>query len=99
MKAWEVMEKMNFCKGVYSLDKNNNPTNDLSQTTACCLLGAIKFCDSYLNSQDQIKFLVEVIVNMPEIVKKRGHYSLIAFNDHPQTTKEEVIEVLKELNI
>jgi len=95
MKAYEVLEKYDWCQGHYALADDGSPIGALS-SRAChfCAAGAIMKAynftvDDYMQSMQQRKFHSAI----PTI------FSISGWNDQEGRTKEEVIAKLKELNL
>ena len=91
MKAWELLEKKDWCQGAYAknaIGENVEPTSP----NACsfCIVGL-------LHATYPVWKVHPLLQNL------RNHSRIMGrvpeWNDHPSRTKEEVLTVLKELDI
>lgn len=97
MKAYEVLEQHDWCQKAYAKDKDDNPVIS-DDPTACkfCMYGAI--AKAYGYSLDPLP-LSGKIDKLHDTIRTRFEAAPLRWNDHPDRTKEEVISVLKELDI
>ena len=82
-----LANKENWTIGVYARDRNGREVRFSSETAfSFCINGACKRCGA-----DRMKLL--------PIIKTRGFNNVIRFNDHPETTYEDVLSVLQEAGL
>lgn len=89
MKAYEVLETYDWCKGAYARDEDDKECSPGNETaTKFCALGAI------MRAYDELG-VNSVWMKLEESI---GYIQANQWND-AQTSKEPVIAKLKELNI
>ncbi len=95
MKAHELIAKPeNWTKCAAARNKNGEPVFESSpQASSFCMIGAIARC----YGPDEFREFVERLVNYLRI--RKGAVLISNWNDDPARTHEEVLEVLKELDI
>lgn len=95
MKAYEVLEQHDLCKGWFARNMRGQRVS-ANDETACsfCMYGAIDKAYEDHKTNLQMRFKLE-----EHLHAKTGCYSIASWNDDPNRTKEEVISVLKELDI
>ena len=95
MKAYEVLEQHDWTQGSFARNIRGRcvPVDD---ETACsfCTSGAIDKAYSDYHTNYQLRFKLEEY-----LYAKTDNFSIADWNDDPTRTKEEVISVLKELDI
>jgi hypothetical protein len=91
VKAYELIEKPeSWTKNYLARDKDGNPVSDYSPVAASyCVVGAI--CRSYSDP-------TRASVLCHRVSKHVGIY-IVDWNNAPERTHDEVIKVLKELDI
>lgn len=94
MKAYELLEQKELCKGTFARDANGKPVSVYSPI-ACsfCAAGAIR--RAYLDTMEEPQKLSLVGSH----VLKLHDMTLAMWNDKPDTTKAQVVSLLKELDI
>ena len=97
MKAYELIsEPSRWTKGTLARDSNGHATNVLGPT-ACsfCLVGAIERCyASFKCCLEQVKRVRQ------ELKAQFPNFEFVGqWNDHPDRTHTEVVELLKKLDI
>jgi hypothetical protein len=97
MKAYELLaEPSRWTKGTLARDSEGFATN-VNGPTACsfCLVGAIEHC--YTSIQDTLRATTKV---KQELRKQYPNVEFVGqWNDHPDRTHEEVVNLLKKLDI
>lgn len=103
MKAWQIYNKINWCKNAAFLDKNGENLSfskkvTLTQCGACCILGAIELA---YRSKDYNKLADKLEKFLKTKYKKIKHKGDLIFhvNDYVLTSKEEAQQILKKANI
>lgn len=83
-----LVEKSQWLKGEFAVDINNKsiPASD-PQATRWCLAGAIMKC--YPETSYQVEHVARRKLGVP----------ILFFNDDPKTTFEDVVGLVKELNL
>jgi|688.fasta_scaffold598302_3 hypothetical protein len=89
-KAWKLLEATGWCQQEFARDKQSDIV-DYRSEEACqfCILGAINRV--YLDTKHH-----SILDNH---LLQKGIHDVVEWNDNPMRTKEEVIELLKELDI
>lgn len=95
MKAYELLEQNDWCKHAYARDREGKAIHCLSNA-ACsfCTLGAIRKVYRNNYEHEQAKNKVE-----KHLFLTTGCLFVDDWNDAPERTKEEVINLLKELDV
>lgn len=95
MKAYEVLEQNDLCKGWYAKDKEGNDVFPLNPD-ACsfCTMGALQRAYEDWYAREQATKKLE-----NKIHRITGNFFVAKWNDKPERTKEEVVSLLKELDI
>lgn len=95
MKAYELLEQNDLCKGWYAKDKEGNDVQPLNPNAcAFCTMGALQRAyENWYIRQQAINRLEN------KIHRIAGDFSIARWNDKPERTKEEVVSLLKELDI
>lgn len=90
MKAYELLEQKGWCKGAPARDKKGFVTGYLSDDAAYyCILGALTKC-----------YGIPMVFTLKEkIYAETKVMDITTWNDDPKRTKEEVINLLKSLDI
>ena len=65
--------------------------------TCCCVYGATTIC--YQQNGTVLRQLSKVTMAIEKLFPSRNEYSSMLFNDHPETTHEEMIAALTEAQI
>ena len=95
MKAYEVLEQHDWTQGWFARNMRGRCVS-VNDETACsfCTVGAID--KAYPNQVINYRLRFKL---KEYLYAKTGNFSILAWNDDPTRTKEEVISVLKELDI
>lgn len=95
MKAYEVLEQHDLCKGWFARNISGQRIS-INDPEACsfCTVGAIDKAYEDHKTNQEMRFKLEEYLHA-----KTGSFSIASWNDGPTQTKEEVISVLKELDI
>lgn len=95
MKAYEVLEQHDLCKGWFARNIRGQLVS-INDPEACsfCTVGAID--KAYPNQLTNYKLRYKL---EEYLYAKTGSFSISNWNDHPDRTKEDIIKVLKELDI
>lgn len=103
MRAWEIIEQNGWCQRVPARDGDGNMVDALSdQAVSFCVIGAI--WRNYGLNADTVIEKVAARVATPK-QRSKPYYALLlnsivgGWNDTPNRTKEDVISLLKELDI
>ncbi len=89
-RAWELIEQVGWCQGAYALDEEGRPGGALSlKPTAYCTVGAL--CAIYAHDRPTY------YQNYDKLQSELGN--IITWNDDRKRTKDEVISVLKGLDL
>jgi len=106
MKAYEILSSpKKWTKGAHFKDEKNETTYDREHVTCMCLEGAVMLAldisPGVLYSSSQYQRIESTILRRYGTERmKSGSYNVVAsFNDHPGTTFEEVVALLKELDL
>ena len=94
MKAYEVLEQKGHCKGTFARNVNGKPVG-IYDPNACsfCAAGAINLAyEGTTKSYEKLDLAASYTFR--EYGKR-----LSEWNDLPDTTKEQVVSLLKELDI
>lgn len=95
MKAYEVLEQHDWTQGWFARNIRGRcvPVED---ETACsfCTIGAIDKAYSDCETNYKLRYKLEEYLHA-----KTGSYSISSWNDNHARTKEEVVSLLKELDI
>lgn len=96
MKAYELLSsKEKWTKKVYATTENGTSCDPRSDEAICfCVLGAIEKCYYVSDSIEDIKIYTDVIAKLKSKV-----CNIPKWNDAKERTYEEIVEVLKELDI
>lgn len=94
MKAYEVLEQKGHCKGTFARNANGKPIGIYS-SSACsfCAAGAI-----HLSYPDTTEAFQKISLAGSYTFREYGK-RLSEWNDLPDTTKEQVVTLLKELDV
>lgn len=96
MKAYEVLEQFGWCQGSAAIDNNGQEVGVLSNDAIrFCTIGAV--AKAYIptdNARDELSLKMQ-----GRIRDALGLYSISNWNDAPERTEEEVIALLKRLDI
>jgi hypothetical protein len=86
MKAWELLEEKDWCQGAYARNAFDHGV-EVNDPQACsfCVVGLLKATDTW-----GLNYLK---------LKEHLGMTVVEWNDDPERTKEEVLAVLKELDI
>jgi hypothetical protein len=86
MKAWQLLEEKDWCQGDYARNASGHGVafND-PQACSFCVVGLLLVID--ISNLNYLKLKDHLGMNVVE------------WNDNPERTKEEVLAVLKELDI
>lgn len=95
MKAYEVLEQHDWTQGWFARNIRERPVS-VNDEAACsfCTVGAIDKAYEDYNTNHEMRFKLEEY-----LYAKTGSFSISNWNDHPDRTKEDIIKVLKELDI
>ena len=95
MKAYQLLEKPDSWTQVFFARDKNGEDVDLDSPQACkwCLMGAINRCYKYCETREK------VTTQIFEYFNSKGIFSVTKWNDAPERKHEEVVGVLKELDI
>jgi hypothetical protein len=98
MKAYELLSSPEkWTKGAYARDEEGVSISCKSpEAVQFCSLGAIERC--YPNNPFPIMNKLDAVIKSKYGNEER-RYGLVTFNDAPETTYEQVIEVLKEADV
>ena len=104
MKAYEVISSPEkWTKGTYARDSSGFPTGSRCSESVCwCAVGALTVAYGYsLNGVGDAyhEALFKVEHKLREMGKGGPHGYITTFNDHPDTTYEDVYNLLKELDV
>ena len=98
-KALELTEKYGWNKHEYAQDKDGNYVNTFSEE-ACsfCTLGFLGRAQLELNNAGiyGLEFAAEQLV--AKCLPKEFCGNIAAFNDHPDTTKQDIIDLFRKAN-
>jgi hypothetical protein len=95
MKAFELLEKYGWCQENLATDETGVGCSINDKTAAnFCLIGAI-----YRKNRCSRTSLTEDLAKACRKLGFGSSASLSVWNDHPERTKEEVVALLKELDI
>ena len=90
MKAYELLEQKELCKGTFARDANGKPVSVYSPNAeSLCVAGAIRLAYGHIGEISTVGSHVSNLYSM----------TLVMWNDDPERTKQEVINLLKELDI
>lgn len=91
MKAWELLSKPGaWTKGTFAKNVQGIMRNSLDSDACCwCAMGAISRC--YTESPSGTQPFID------KLSLRIGH--IPSWNDHPDRTQEDVVSILKELDI
>jgi hypothetical protein len=96
MKAWQLLEEKDWCQYALAKDSQGFPVRSNSSQACCfCVIGLLaavadtSLKDSFSSSYSCLEAHIEKTFNL----------TVVRWNDHPERTKEEVLAVLKELDI
>jgi hypothetical protein len=94
-KAWKLLEATDWCQGESAKDDQGRAIYPRHEK-ACsfCTMGAIDLIYEGLNYSKAFRKVFEAVNKLEQ---KRTYVS--AWNDDPARTKEEVVNLLKELDI
>jgi hypothetical protein len=101
MKAWQIIEQNGWCQKVNaSSDKGRSCSPISDKAVSFCIFGAIdrKHTSKY-GAVDAIGVYDDVNSVQDKLQATDQHALISVWNDHPERTKEEVIALLKELDI
>lgn len=91
MKAWELLQQKEFCKGVGARNSDGHSVNPHSENAvAFCAIGAIARC--YVTN-------VEIDSAIKKLRNHLGTLWIANWSDEKFREKEDVIAVLKELDL
>lgn len=97
MKAYELIEK-GWCQHHYSFNAMGYVTGpDNTNVVAWCIMGALVKAYPYNRNNKVSDYDFRDIVH--RIEEEIGNISIIDYNDNPKRTKEEVVALLKKLDI
>lgn len=89
MKAYQLLEIKGWTQGASARNKDGGVTTPFSESAACfCTFGAL-----------QAAYGPEFLGPMSKIEKHLNVFVIAPWNDDPARTKEEVIAMLKHLDI
>lgn len=92
MKAWELIEQTGWCQNVYARAANGQGASvEDPNAVSYCARGAIEV--THKND------LTDAIDRLYQGIHDKYRLTVIEWNDAPERTKEEVIAVLKELDL
>jgi hypothetical protein len=95
MKAFELLEKYGWCQENMATDETGVGCSINDKTAAnFCLIGVI-----YRKNRRSRTTLTEDLIKVLRKLGFKSSAGLSVWNDHPDRTKEEVIALLKELDI
>lgn len=95
-RAWKLLEQTDWCKRSYARDRFDCPT-DLNDPSACrfCMVGAIRRVYPATSVQNILAKIKDKLFN-----NATNHISTVfLWNDASVRTKDQVISLLKELDI
>ena len=94
MKISETITKETWTKGAFARDKNGNAVGILDQrAVAWCLIGWIE--KVYFNSwPSKVRREVAAQIKVTTVFRTTAD-----FNDHPETTFEDVLDLCKRANV
>ena len=95
MKAWELLSKEgSWTQGVYARESDGSPCIADSHEAACfCTIGAVRRC--HPEPSERLK----ILGTLENAVRERGALGIASWNDHPARKQDEVVALLKELDI
>ena len=96
MKAYEVLEQYDWCKRSYATDEHGRSVT-INDPSACyfCTMGAIiKAYDADIVQRIDAANLVRLTLSQRYNTRR-----IATWNDDPKRTKDEVVSLLKELDI
>jgi len=95
MKAFELLEKYGWCQENMATDETGVGCSINDKTAAnFCLIGA-----RYRKNRRSRTTLTEDLIKVLRKLGFKSSAGLSVWNDHPDRTKEEVVALLKELDI
>lgn len=98
MKAYEVLEQFDWCRGSYAKDKAGHSVVATSDSAvAFCAEGAIIRAHGTGKSFCEELFKARMVFRSP--VGALDDSTFTEWNDDPKRTKEEVIELLKKAGV
>ncbi len=95
-RAWKLLEQTDWCQRTYARDKFGYPTK-LNDPSACrfCMVGAIKRVYPFTDRENILAKIKDKLFN-----NATNHTTTVfLWNDAPVRTKDQVISLLKELDI
>jgi len=94
MKAYQLLKNpKKWTQGTFAKNKKGEVVNlKDKQAYSFCVLGAIQTCYSNWKEKDDILKLLRYHI-------KGLYFEVAEWNDHEKTTHEQLLKVLKELNI
>ena len=108
VKAWELLEQKNWCQLFFAMNAKSEEEFVLADDAcAWCATGAImkvrgdvsSVYPQETTSHDIVKLANHIRKTWPEYDSLMARDVITAWNDDDRRTKEEVIKVLKELDI
>ena len=87
-----------WCQGFYAYDKDGNHTQAGNKNAVThCIIGAINACAFRRIYNKKITDLIEVYVS--EAAIKLGYASMARYNDDEETSKDDIVALLKEAEL
>lgn len=98
-KAIELTEKYGWNKHDYAQDKDGNYTDTFGEE-ACtfCALGFLGRAKHELGEDENYGLNIDAEQLVAQFVPEAFCGNIAAFNDHPSTTKQDIIDLFKKAN-
>jgi hypothetical protein len=101
MKAWQILEQNGWCQKVNARSDKGRSCSPVSRkAVSFCIFGAIdRKRTSEFGTVDFVGACADINSVQDKLQATDQDALISAWNDHPDRTKEEVIALLKELDI
>jgi hypothetical protein len=95
-RAWKLIKSVGWCRGKYRRDALGRMCSNPEDACSFCTLGALK---AIYGQGEPYRLKVHDVQN--KLLEKIGKsfFNIVEWNDDKKRTKEEVVAVLKELDI